>query len=303
MKKYILILSLIFFSTKSFAKKLDLGIHEIIFPDKFNVINWNDTSFGSSFCQEFSTCFGLIDNKALEIVNQVEAGKNFEEIKVIKPIITKYNKMIDSFSDSKVKSLLKTTKNILKKNNSGTFFTYFRTDEKINDNDMLSEYGINIDEIKEMSSSELKKFSNKIKNEITSGKDYYMFMDGLFINFDKFTISKYSNKKPYLIINGDITYLLASSKIKLGNIAYYISEVEDKLFVMDGYCVVDCKSFFLDFNQIIDNSFKSKNKSSKSISTKKDSDLINQIQELNELYKSGVLSKDEFEKAKKKILN
>ena len=303
MKKYILILCLIFFSTKSFAKKLDLGIHEIIFPDKFNVINWNDTSFGSSFCQEFSTCFGLIDNKVLEIVNQVEAGKNFEEIKVIKPIITKYNKMIDSFSDTKVKSLLKTTKNILKKNNSGTFFTYFGTDEKINDNDMLSEYGINIDEIREMSMSELLKFSNKIKNKITSGKDYYMFMDGLFINFDKFTISKYSNKKPYLIINGDITYLLTSSKIKLGNIAYYISEVDDKLFVMDGYCVVDCKSFFSDFNQIIDNSFKSKNKSNKSMSSKKDSDFINQIQELNELYKSGVLSKDEFEKAKKKILN
>ena len=303
MKKYILILSLILLSTKSFTKELDLGIHKIIYPHKFNIINWNETSFGSSFCQEFSTCFGFIDNKALEIVNQVEAGKNFEEIKVIRPIITKYNNMIDSFSDTKVKSLFKTTKNILKKNNSGTFFTYFRTDEKINDNDMLSEYGINIDEIREMSSSELKKFSNKIKNEITSGKDYYMFMDGLFINFDKFTISKHSNKKPYLIINGDITYLLTSSKIKLGNIAYYISEVDDKLFVMDGYCVVDCKSFFSDFNQIIDNSFKSKNKSSKSISTKKDSDFINQIQELNELYKSGVLSKEEFEKAKKKILN
>ena len=303
MKKYILILILIFISTKSFTKELDLGMHKIIFPNKFNIINWNDTSFGSTFCQEFSTCFGLIDNKVLEIVNQVEAGKNFEEIKVIKPIITKYNKMIDSFSDTKVKSLLKTTKNILKKNNSGTFFTYFGTDEKINDNDMLSEYGINIDEIREMSSSELQKFSNKIKNEITSGKDYYMFMDGLFINFDKFTISKYSNKKPYLIINGDITYLLTSSKIKLGNIAYYISEVDDKLFVMDGYCVVNCKSFFADFNQIIDDSFKSKNKFSKSMSTKKDSDFINQIQELNELYKSGVLSKDEFEKAKKKILN
>lgn len=303
MKKYILILSLIFILTKSFAKELDLGMHKIIYPNKFNVINWNETSFGSSFCQEFSTCFGLIDNKVLEIINQVEAGKNLEEIKVIKPIIIKYNKMIDSFSDSKVKSLLKTTKNILKKNNSGTFFTYFRTEEKINDNDMLSEYGINIDEIREMSSSELQKFSNKIKNEITSGKDYYMFMDGLFINFDKFNISKYSNKKPYLIINGDITYLLTSSKIKLGNIAYYISEVDDKLFVMDGYCVVDCKSFFADFNQLIDDSFKSKNKTSKSMSTKKDSDLINQIQELNELYKSGVLSKDEFEKAKKKILN
>ena len=303
MKKYILILSLIFISTKSFTKELDLGMHKIIFPNKFNVINWNDTSFGSSFCQEFSTCFGLIDNKALEIVNQVEAGKNFEEIKAIKPIITKYNNMIDSFSDTKVKSLFKTTKNILKKNNSGTFFTYFRTDENINDNDILSEYGINIDEIRDMSSQEIQKFSNKIKNEITSGKDYYMFMDGLFINFEKFTVSKYSNNKPYLIINGDITYLLTSSKIKLGNIAYYISEINDKLFVMDGYCVVNCKTFFSDFDQIIDDSFKSKSKSIKIESSNKDTDFINQIQDLNELYKSGVLSKEEFEKAKKKILN
>ncbi len=303
MKKFFLVLSLIFISTKSFTKELDLGMHKIIFPNKFNVINWNDTSFGSSFCQEFSTCFGLIDNKVLEIVNQVESGKNFEEIKVIKPIIAKYNKMLDSFSDSKVKSLFKTTKSILKKNNSGTFFTYFRTDEKINDNDILSEYGINIDEIRGMSSSELQKFSNEIKNEITSGKGYYMFMDGLFINFDKFTISKYSNNKPYLMINGDITYLLTKSNIKLGNIAYYVSEIDDKLFVMDGYCLVNCKTFFADFEKIIDESFKLENEFTKSMPLKKDTDFINQIEQLNELYKSGVLSKEEFEKAKKKILN
>ena len=303
MKKFFLVLSLIFISTNSFTKELDLGMHKIIFPNKFNIINWNETSFGSSFCQEFSTCFGLIDNKVLEIVNQVESGKNFEEIKVIKPIIAKYNKMLDSFSDSKVKSLFKTTKSILKKNNSGTFFTYFRTDEKINDNDILSEYGINIDEIRGMSSSELQKFSNEIKNEITSGKGYYMFMDGLFINFDKFTISKYSNNKPYLMINGDITYLLTKSNIKLGNIAYYVSEIDDKLFVMDGYCLVNCKTFFADFEKIIDESFKLENEFTKSMTLKKDTDFINQIEQLNELYKSGVLSKEEFEKAKKKILN
>ncbi len=214
--------------------------------------------------------------------------------------------MLDSFSDSKVKSLFKTTKNILKKNNSGTFFTYFRTDEKIEDNDLLVEYGINIDEIREMSKSELQKFSNEIKNEITSGKDYYMFMDGLLINFDKFNISKHSNKKPYLIINGDITYLLTSSKIKLGNIAYYISEIEDQLFVMDGYCIVDCKTFFSDFDKIIDQSFKISNKSNNNpvnnTTFDEEHDFVDQIEQLNELYKSGVLTKEEFEKAKKKML-
>ena len=31
--------------------------------------------------------------------------------------------------------------------------------------------------------------------------------------------------------------------------------------------------------------------------------IIDQLESLNELYKSGVLTKEEFEKAKKKILN
>ena len=33
------------------------------------------------------------------------------------------------------------------------------------------------------------------------------------------------------------------------------------------------------------------------------SDLVEQIKKLDQLYKSGVLTKDEFEKAKKKLLN
>ena len=32
-------------------------------------------------------------------------------------------------------------------------------------------------------------------------------------------------------------------------------------------------------------------------------DIIDQINKLNDLYKNGILTKDEFEKAKKKILN
>ena len=37
--------------------------------------------------------------------------------------------------------------------------------------------------------------------------------------------------------------------------------------------------------------------------TKASTEIIKEIQTLNELYKEGVLTKDEFEKAKKKILN
>jgi hypothetical protein len=37
--------------------------------------------------------------------------------------------------------------------------------------------------------------------------------------------------------------------------------------------------------------------------TEKTSDLASQLEQLNDLYKSGTLTKDEFDKAKKKILN
>tara|TARA_B100000989_G_C19495956_1_gene452054 strand:+ start:252 stop:1175 length:924 start_codon:yes stop_codon:yes gene_type:complete len=307
MRKFIIITIFIFISFKSFSKELDLGIHKIIFPNKYNIINWNETELGSALCQEFSTCFGLVDNKIFEIVNQINSGKNYEEIKTIQPIIKKYNNLLTSFSESRVKSLMKTTKTVLKKNNSGTIFTYFRTDVDINESPVFEEYGIDINEVRSMSQNELKKFTRDLKNEITSGKDFYMFMDGLFINFNKFSVSKNSRNEPYLIINGDITYLLTSSKIKLGDIAYYVSEVNNRLFVMDGYCIVNCKTFFSDFSQIIDQSFipidKSKDPFAKGSSSKGEDDLINQLEQLNELYKSGVLSEDEFKKAKKKILN
>jgi hypothetical protein len=43
----------------------------------------------------------------------------------------------------------------------------------------------------------------------------------------------------------------------------------------------------------------------KEMSEKKvdDDNIVKKLKELNELYKSGVLSKEEFDKAKKKILN
>ena len=37
--------------------------------------------------------------------------------------------------------------------------------------------------------------------------------------------------------------------------------------------------------------------------SEKSNDIVLEIQKLNDMYKSGILTKEEFEKAKKKILN
>ena len=52
-------------------------------------------------------------------------------------------------------------------------------------------------------------------------------------------------------------------------------------------------------NFIIENDQNTKS----SLSTETNDSLVEEIKKLNELYKSGVLTKEEFEKAKKKLLN
>ena len=49
--------------------------------------------------------------------------------------------------------------------------------------------------------------------------------------------------------------------------------------------------------------FKDKSNEQTRVGAIKDKNIVDQLQKLNDLYKSGALTKEEFEKAKKKILN
>ena len=302
------ILSVIFFSliifNISFAKTLDVGLHKLEVPSKFYLVNWNETDFADEMCREFPSCYGIVDKKIYEIVEKLNSGVSYDKIQILKPLISKYQKVIASNKnfDREAKGLIKMFKSTLNKNKSGTIFGYYNSGESIDEYELLNEYDIDIDEIRKMSKSELKQFTNEIKDEITAGKNYFMLMDGMFINFDKFIIDKNSNNIPYLIFNGEITYILTSSKIKLGNIGYYLSEFDNKLFALDGYCLVKCSNFLSDFNQIINGSFNQQS-SINNISSTDEGNFIEQLEQLNDLYKSGVLTKEEFEKAKKKLLN
>ena len=118
----------------------------------------------------------------------------------------------------------------------------------------------------------------------------------------KFSIKRNSKNRVYLIFNGDIKYILGSSTIKIAKMVYYFSEIDNKLFAMDGICISNCSEFFSSFDQIVDKSFNQKIPI-KNVSKSNDEDIVEKLQKLNDLYKSGVLTKEEFHKAKKKILN
>ena len=75
------------------------------------------------------------------------------------------------------------------------------------------------------------------------------------------------------------------------------------LFQFDGMCLSDCSKFFNTFDKIVSNSFDKIETIEKISNSTKNNSLIKQLKELNNLFKAGVLTKEEFEKAKKKILN
>ena len=74
-----------------------------------------------------------------------------------------------------------------------------------------------------------------------------------------------------------------------------IQEIKDKLTALNFYGSSDVKKTKPKTSNYINKKTKQKNKNS--------SDLISQIEDLNKLFKSGVLTKEEFETAKKKLLN
>ena len=70
-------------------------------------------------------------------------------------------------------------------------------------------------------------------------------------------------------------------------------------------CYVNCSKFNNKFNKMRKNSFNSISINTSNNINKSDGNLniVEQIKQLDDLYKSGALTKEEFEKAKKKILN
>ena len=295
------------------AKTLDVGLHKLELPNKFYLISYSDldVDFAKDLCKEFPTCYAIVDKTVKEILDEISVGKDLDNIKVLKPIISSYQKVLNSADgslsklDRAIKGLIKKFKSTFKNNNSGILYNYLLSDVELSEDKYLSEYDIDINDIRQMSLSELKKYSSDIKNQITGGKNSYMISDsGIFVDFKKFQILKNSKNIPYFIFNGKITFLpyTKGSKITIANYVVYLSEVDNKLFMFDGICVVKCAKFFSTFDNIIEKSFTQNIVTQDKLSTN-DVDIIKQLEQLNNLYKSGVLTKEEFQKAKKKILN
>ena len=286
------------------AKILNVGFHNLEVPKNFYLKKLDNINFLEDMCQEFSTCYGIMSKKMKEIIDEFESGGSLENIEILKPIIKKIKSLEQGSyeqSGKKLKSLMTTIKRTMKKHQSNMIFDYYAGDDSAEDHLNISDYGYSMNEIRKMNRTELDSLAKEIKNDISGGDRFFFGIDGLSVKFTKFNISKSPNGEPYLLGEAKIKYFLGETIIH-ADTAFYMSEYEGKIFAFDGYCLVDCSKFYSTFNQIVDDSFHQQTSSITS-TTSTDNDFIKQLKQLNDLYKSGVITKEEFEKAKKKILN
>ena len=307
MKKFLFIIffSLIF-SNFSFSKSINLGLHNLDVPNKFVVINWSEYNFDllDEFCGQYDGCYSFASPKVKEVLKQLNGGKSIDQITILKPIIKKINKLestnYNNFGRA-VDSLFSSIRSILKKNNSETILNYViygDTKEVFNKNN----FGISADELRNMSNKDINFYTNEIKKELNISNNYYAISEEIGVKIKSFKFSMSSNKNPYLFFHGDLMLLTPKKKIKATEYIIYLSEKNNKLFSFDGACFANCSKFKSSFNSIIKKSFK-QNNVIKNVTNISDNNIVDQLEQLNSLFKSGVLTKEEFEKAKKKILN
>jgi uncharacterized protein YqgQ len=162
-------------------------------------------------------------------------------------------------------------------------------------------------ELQSMNNSELIKQTKEIKKQIASieGANSIRYAFGpTTITYNKLKIGK--NKNGNLFLKGPSKFFTAINETMTIDavLNIYLGEHNNRTYGFISACYVDCSKFNSKFDRMIKPVFSKIKKNVKAKTTNSsNNDFIEQLKQLNSLYKSGVLTKEEFEKAEKKILN
>ena len=315
MKKIInIFIFLIVLTTNSNAKIISVdGQFKLDLPLKHKYLNLKEIdSENELFDYEYLKSSGFEiyivgDKKLVELIEIYIEGGDITENNYIKNFIKKAERKASntnlsekSFYNWGIKEMKKTLKSL---DISGFTFVLFNRNISSLDLSDLDEYfkELDINELTSLTKQELNDFEKELKpylKEILPVGPYS-------IKINSFKLSKSNNDHIYLSATAKISYAINESVSLKGDGIIYVTIKDNSFYIFYEECLINCKTLKKRFQKLIkpvvdQSSIKSIEASSKEIN--KDN-IVSQLEQLNKLYKSGVLTKEEFEKAKKRILN
>ena len=276
-----------------FAKTINIDDKILLnVPENFNYIKI-ETDEVADYYAEFLSSLG--EDAAFYYLgtdDSIEFAKAMvnDQDKVLEPIMKKMEKKNFSTEKSMINFVSKEIKKLIKKRKYQGVIWVLVSEENLEDTDydLFKE----VESIKNMSQTEMNKVALDYKKELKDelGIDG---LEGINLKVSKFKIEKNKIKSPAFDLK------IAANMFNINwDLEIYGYLNNNKPIILGSECIGKCKGV-----KDIKNMIVYSNTTSISTSTENSSDIVENLKKLNDLYKSGVLTKEEFEKAKKKILN
>ena len=314
--KIFLFISILIFGLleTSFAKILNLENQiQIEVPSSHKFIKYNDSEMFEEFIYDIKgmkiDVFLVGPKKYVDLEKAILDGEDPTDNEYVQLIMKKLKKKNFRDEVKAGKWMVSEAKKILKKEKID-FISYVLVSNKsltkFSAKGEVNEITEMINDLQTMNNLKLKDRTKEIRHEMTklsSNNKSIPINESMVINLNKFKIAKNNYNRLFLKSNGKLIAIFGAIKLDI-ILNVFIGEHENKTYAFISACFVDCSKFNSKFDKMIKpvlstqtNVLKKKNNISANI------DFIEQLEQLNNLYKSGVLTKEEFEKAKKKILN
>ena len=261
-------------------------------PENFSYIKL-ELDEAADYYEEFFSLLGDDTNfYYIGTDDSIEFANAFinDQDNLLKPIMKKMESKNFSSEKSMMNFASKEIKKLMKKNKYQGVIWALVSNESLEDTDYdLFE---TVQSLKDMSQADLNKaaldYKKEIKNEL--GLDGAESMN---LRISKFKIEKNKIDSPAFDLK--ITANMFNLNLDMEIYGYLKN---NKPIIIGSECIGKCKGIS-NIKNMIDYS----NTTATNISSENSSKIIENLNKLNDLYKSGVITKDEFEKAKKKILD
>ena len=314
MKKFLGIVVISFLWCSSVSSKI-ININQTLsldIPTNYEFIKIDDSN-SSSFLYGMGEFFDELDNlelefyfiaprAAIDVVQELLDGTEAEDLDVFKDILRKAKKKNFNSYQSQMKWVFSEFKKKMKKEKISSLTYAIVAKQKIKDieDEELIDF---IKEVENMNDTEKKEFTDELRKEMTTlsrDNKTVPINEDMSLVIKKFNIAQNQNNKLFLEFNFLLKWL---NVVNIpGNL--YLSERNEYLYLVASECWVNCSKQNSRFKKMIKPMLSKNIKVKKTKSNISDSgNLTEQLKALNELYKSGALTKEEFTKAKNKLLN